>query len=628
MTIAGLEVTLHNAALIPDQAGLIISALSLAALVYVLGRHRRELQRRRLASERYASLFENNTDAIVAIDASGGITGANPAFARLSGYSPDELLDVAFPSLVTPNDRRQVLEILGRASKVGSKTLETVLLHRESHEVPIELTTVPIAIDGQTLGAYHIIRDHTERKQLEEQLEARALHDHLTGLPNRSLFEDRMEHAIRRVRRNGGRVALLYMDLDGFKLVNDTTGHAAGDELLVEVAARLRCFLRDGDTVARLGGDEFAILLEDVTDEDASTSTAARVVELINQPFTLSENREVHIGASVGVAVSRADTQGPEELVSQADTAMYEAKRQGGHRLQLYSVDLELAQTEEDLHLEEDLLTAIEEDQLVLHYQPIVELAGTNIVGIEALVRWNHPIHGLIPPSSFLALAESGGLIVALDRWVLRRGCEDIQRMMDRGIVEPEKIFLSVNLSAHHFEDDGLIDSISEVLEGSEMAAGCLQLEITESAVGRGMDRIARLKNSGVRVAIDNFGTGDMSLGYLRDLNVDVLKIDRSFVSALGGDQASLAVVRTILTLAEMLDMEVVIEGIEEPVQLSRFQELGGRLVQGFYFGKPVALDELEKLLRRGLPPSWIYRPGSGVGLHPSDPKRHTSAGK
>ena len=627
MSTAGLEGILQSALslarFLPERAGLVLSAVTLAALGFLILRHRRELKRRRLAHERYASLFENNTDSVVAIDPNGAITGANPAFARLSGYSSEELLGVAIPSLLTAADRREVLESLQGVSNGRSKTVETVLLHREGREVAIELTTVPIAVDGEIVGAYHIVRDETERKEFEERLEARALHDYMTSLPNRALFTDRLEHAVQRVRRHGGRVALLYMDLDGFKLVNDTAGHASGDALLVDVASRLRCFLRDGDTVARLGGDEFAILLEDVVDEEEAISAAERVVDLLNQSFKVAE-KEVHIGASVGVALSGPATEKPEEIVRQADMAMYEAKRRGGYRHQLYTEELESSQPDDSLHLQSDLRRAIEQEELVLHYQPIVDLAGTQIVGVEALVRWEHPIHGMLLPSSFIPLAENAGLIIQLDRWVLERGCEDVQRLIDKramGFVG-ERFFLSVNLSARHFEDDDLVDEIFSVLESAKLAAEHLQLEITETAAGQGMERISRLKKLGVRVAIDDFGTGYSSLSYLRDLDVDVLKIDRSFVTALGGDPASLAIVRTILTLAEMLDMEVIIEGIEDPVQLQKLQDLGGRLVQGFYFGKAMGVEELETVLRRGLPPAWIYRPGSGIGLQQSDKKQ------
>lgn len=601
-----------------EGLGLLISAILFILLIGSVTRRRLEARHRRLADERYASLFENNADAVVAVDSSGAIEDANPAFSLLSGYALEELAGVAFASLVPPADRGKILKGLDRVRRSGPRTQETSLIHKKGREIEVELMTVPIQVDEEIVGAYQIARDLTERRQLEERLEERALHDYLTNLPNRALFTDRLEHALQRVRRHGGRVALLYLDLDGFKTVNDTEGHEAGDQLLVEVASRLRCFMREGDTVARLGGDEFAVLLEDVVDEEEATAAAERVVELVSQPFPIEE-REAHVGASVGVSVSRPETDGPSEIVRQADIAMYEAKRRGGYRFQLYTQELETARPTDSLHLKSDLKQAIEDEELMLHYQPIVDLAGTRIVGVEALVRWRHPVHGMIPPSSFIPLAENADLIVGLDHWVLERSCQDIQRLMTRGVIRGQSFFLSVNLSSRHFQDDDLIDEVFAVLETAKLAAEYLQLEITERAVVQGSKRISRLKKLGLKVAIDDFGTGRTSLAYLQSLDVDVLKVDRSFVKTLGADPASTAAIRTILTLAEMLRLDVIIEGIEDPVQLQTLQDMGGRLVQGFYFGAAVALDELEKLLRRGLPPAWIYRPGSGVGLPTSE---------
>lgn len=575
--------------------------------VYLL----RQAQSLRLAQERYKSLFAHNLDAVAAVDSKGTILGVNPAFTKLSGYSEDELQGTFFPSLIASPDRGRVMAVLQRAVHGASRSFETVLQQKPGGQVELELTTVPIVVDEEVVGAYEIARDITPRKEFERELESRALHDYLTGLPNRALFSDRLEHAMQRVGRHGRKVALLFFDLDGFKAVNDSAGHTVGDKLLCAVSSRLRCFLREGDTVARLGGDEFAILLEDIEDPAETVAAAERLGELFEAPFRL-QGQEFQVGVSVGVGVSSPETGRPDELVRQADLAMYEAKRRGGDCYQLYVRELEEEASEGVLHVEGALRAAVEGGDLTLHYQPIVELAGTWIVGVEALVRWQHAERGLVLPSGFIPFAEESGEIVQLERWVLREGCRQVNQWMHEGLVRRKPFFLSVNLSARHFQQEDVVDAVSAILEEAEFPAEWLQLEITERVAGKDGGKIDRFKALGLRMAIDDFGTGDSSLAYLQGLDVDVLKLDRSFVFGLGGDQASSALVRTVLALADMLGLEVIVEGIEDPVQLARLQELGGRLVQGFYFGEPVDAAALERLLRQGLPPAWAWKPGAG----------------
>jgi diguanylate cyclase (GGDEF)-like protein len=421
-------------------------------------------------------------------------------------------------------------------------------------------------------------------------------------------------------------VALLYLDLDRFKLVNDSAGHAGGDVLLCEVAARLRNFVREGDTVARLGGDEFAILLEDVEDAEEAETAAKRVVDLINEPFKVS-GKAAYVGASLGIAVSTPELDSPEGLIRRADKAMYEAKRRGGYRYIMYTREMDTFEIRLGDHLESELRRALEAGELAVRYQPVVDLAGTEIVGVEALVRWNHPVHGLLPPSSFIPVAENAGLIVQLDRWVLERSIRDIRRLLEQGVIQGRPFTLSVNLSSRHFEDEGLVDTVYGILTAERFAAEYLQLEIKEDVVAGGAEKIARLKSLGVTVAIDDFGMGEAPLGYLRDATVDVLKVDRTFVMALGSDRISTAVIRTILSLAEMHGLQVVIEGIEDPVQIEALRQLGGRLVQGFYFVAPVELEELEHLLTRGLAPAFIYQPGKRKGAAQERPSERVGRG-
>lgn len=589
-----------------DAVAVVLLLLVLVAWrMYLRGQHK-QLQ---LAQEQYESLFEHNVDAVVAVDAKGTVDRVNAAFAKLSGYEAEELEGAFFPSLISSPDRGRVLAVLQRATRGEPKAFETVLQQKQGGQVEMELLTIPILVGDRVVGAYEIARDIRMRKEFERELENRALHDYLTGLPNRALFQDRLEHALQRVGRQGRKVALLYFDLDKFKEVNDTAGHAVGDSLLCSVASRLRCFLRDGDTVARLGGDEFAILIEDVDEGAEAVGAGERLIELFEAPFRL-DGKELECGVSVGAAVSSTDAGDPEELVRRADLAMYESKRKGGNCFQLYVPELEAPEASPE-QVKTDLDLAIEREELTLHYQPIVELAGTWIVGVEALIRWQHAERGLVHPAGFLPVAEDSGVILNMERWVLRQGCRQVRRWMERGLIQRRPFYLSLNLSGRYLAQENVVQELATILEEEAFSPAWLQLEISEGVVSRSVEKIAALKSLGVKVAIDDFGTGESPLRYLMGLKVDVLKIDRSFVFGLGGDQASSTIVRTILALAEMLNLEVIVEGIEEPLQLARLQELGGRLVQGFYFGAPVDAEAFERLLRDGLPPSWAWKPGS-----------------
>lgn len=589
--------------------------------IYLLRQHK-QLQ---LAQERYESLFDHNVDAVVALDSKGTVEKVNNAFARLSGYDPEDLRGTFFPSLISSPDRGRVMAVLQRATRGEPKSFETVLQQKQGGQVEIELVTVPIVVGDRVVGAYEIVRDVSLRKEFERELESRALHDYLTGLPNRALFQDRLEHALQRVGRQGRKVALLYFDLDRFKEVNDTAGHAAGDSLLCAIASRLRCFMRDGDTVARLGGDEFAILIEDVDEAGEAVAAAERLIELFEAPFRV-EGRELDCGVSVGAAVSSTEVADPEELVRRADLAMYESKRKGGDGFQFYVPELEAPEQSSET-MRDELEVAVERDELTLHYQPIVELAGTWIVGVEALLRWQHAERGLVQPAGFLPFAEDSGAILNMERWVLQRGCRQVRRWMENGLVRRRPFYLSVNLSGRYLAQENVVAEVASILEEEAFSPAWLQLEISERVAAKGVEKIGGLKALGVKIAIDDFGTGESPLRYLMGLKADVLKIDRSFVFGLGGDQTSSTIVRTILALAEMLNLEVIVEGIEEPLQLARLQELGGRLVQGFYFGAPVDADAFERLLRDGLPPSWAWRPGSPAAAGAGGRERRREAG-
>ncbi|MDX1394457.1 MAG: EAL domain-containing protein [Gemmatimonadota bacterium] len=589
----------HPAAL-PLSLGLLGSMLFVWRTYIRLYEGKRELERQR---QEHQSLFQNNVDGVVAVDADGSIVMANPSACELVGHSEDELLGLPFSELIVGEGRKRAMAALDAALAGMHSTIETeVQQHHQDDVAEVEMTSVPILLNDDVVGVYEILRDSTERKRLERELEDRALHDYLTGLPNRALFSDRLAHALNRRRRDGESVALLYVDLDRFKPINDRAGHKVGDRLLCEVASRLKSLVRDADTVARIGGDEFAVLLETVEGERQALAAAERIVAIVRAPI-IAAGEEHQVGASVGIAVSTEELEHPEELVHQADLAMYEAKRRGGFQFKLYSHELEQEGSGWADQVEGQLRRSVEKEELELVYQPIVDTSGSRIVGVEALVRWRHPEHGLLMPSSFIQVAEKTSLIAEIDRWVLERSCTEVKRLFDFGVIDTP-FCLSVNLSARHFDEPDFVEAIEGILRSTAFASNLLQLEITESSAGGDRDKIRELKGLGVKVAIDDFGTGYSSLGYLRDLDVDVLKVDRSFVLALGADPASVAIVRTILTLAEMLDLEVIVEGIEDPVQLAHLRDLGGNLVQGFFFGRPVPSEDLAALLSRGVDPS------------------------
>ncbi len=419
-----------------------------------------------------------------------------------------------------------------------------------------------------------------------------AFHDPLTDLPNRALFVDRLEQALRRARRSRGRVAVLFLDIDRFKIVNDSLGHSAGDELLREVGSRLLAAIRPGDTAARFGGDEFAILLEDVDGREDAEHITRRILLALRTPLTLA-GREVFVTASIGIAM---DATCADDAIRDADMAMYRAKGQGKGRYEMFEPHMHAAVVER-AELEADLQRVIERDELVLHYQPIVALQSGEMTGVEALVRWRHPERGLIMPDAFILLAEESQLMPELGRWILSQACVQAARWQ---VLHPVRV--SVNLSACQLGDAGLAADVAAALELSGLAPASLVLEITETALMRDVDEtiacLQELKRLGVLLAVDDFGTGYSSLDYLRRFPIDVLKIDKAFVDDLVTGDSKLA--QAIIDLGESFGLEVVAEGIEHELQRRRLLELGCRLGQGFWFARPMPAVELTTMLSHG----------------------------
>jgi diguanylate cyclase (GGDEF)-like protein/PAS domain S-box-containing protein len=464
------------------------------------------------------------------------------------------------------------------------------VLTRDNRVRVLECDIIPLRDgEGRILGAVAIGSDVTENRRASEKLLHDAFHDSLTGLPNRALFMDRLSHRLAlEKRRHDTSFSVLFLDVDRFKVINDSLGHVLGDELLCEVGRRLSSCLRDADTVARLGGDEFTILLEDVPTRAEALKVADRVQEALREPFTLG-GQEVFSGASIGIAHGGANYSRPEDLLRDADTALYRAKAQGRGRW----VEFDPAMHDRAvalLELETDLRRALERRELVLHYQPIVALGTGEIVGAEALVRWQHPQRGLVPPADFVPLAEETGLIVPIGAWVLREACRQMRAWQEE--LHLPALEIGVNLSSKQFLHDGLVPQVVSVLRETGLAPRCLRLEVTESLLMDKQpavaDAMTQLRAMGVRIDLDDFGTGYSALSYLHEYPIDTLKIDRSFISRIGSAGEGLEIVHTILSLAESLDMEVVAEGVETEEQLQQLQNLHCSYAQGYHLSRPV----------------------------------------
>jgi diguanylate cyclase (GGDEF)-like protein/PAS domain S-box-containing protein len=558
---------------------------------------------------RFRGAFDQAPIGMALVGTDGRWLRVNRALCAMLGYAEADLLATTFQAVTHPDDLTLDLEQVRRllVGDVDTYAIEKRFVHRQGHVIWAQLNASLVRDDeGRPRYLVSQIQDITERKTFEERLEHLALHDPLTGLPNRVLFADRLERALAAPRGRGAGPAVLFVDLDRFKLVNDTLGHESGDRLLAAVAARLAGVLRPVDTIARLGGDEFAVLLDGAT-AAAAGRAAERVIEALRPPFVV-DGRETFVSASVGIALGRGRGQGrvaavpprPQDVLREADIALYQAKAAGRGtyaRFDPRMAPVVVSGFEQDVALRR----AVEREEFCLHWQPQVALATGAVVGLEALVRWQHPDQGLLPPDRFIGLAEETGLIVPLGRWALREACRQAQCWAERH-PETAALTVSVNLSTRQFRRAALAAEVAAALEESGLDRRRLELEITESVVVEDDAEVERtlaaLRRLGVRLAIDDFGTGYSSLRYLHRLAVDALKLDQGFVAGLGTDAVSVAIVRAVTTLAHELGMTLVAEGIETAAQLALLRELGVDHGQGFYFSRPLSVAEVDAFLR------------------------------
>jgi diguanylate cyclase (GGDEF)-like protein/PAS domain S-box-containing protein len=550
------------------------------------------------ASEERFRLVANAAPVLIWMaDAQGQRNFVNQRWLEFTGYTLEQSLGTAWLEGIHPGDRSHYQQIYQTAFAQRQRfTVEYRLQNADQAYRWILSTGVPLlGSDGTLAGFIGSGIDIHDRKQAEDQLMHNALHDRLTDLPNRALLMERLELSLNRASRHAhSRFAVLFLDLDRFKLINDSLGHLAGDQLLIAIAARLATIIRPTDLLARLGGDEFVLLLEDIEGIQEAVQVATRILEQMRSPFAIS-GREVFMTASIGIVFNSPSYREGAELLRDADTAMYQAKTLGKSRYAIFDPLMHQAALEQ-LHLESDLRKALKHQQFVLYYQPIIDLATETLSGFEALIRWQHPERGLLSPAQFIPQAEETGLIIALGQWVLQEACRQTQQWQTR--FNQMLIKVSVNLSVKQLKEPNFLEQVDQVLATTGLPGQNLTLEITESMLIDGVEAAIRLleqlRSRAIQIDIDDFGTGYSSLSYLHQFPIHALKVDRAFTQ--GIDQNA-DIVRAIIALGQALELAVIAEGIETPTQLSILKALGCRYGQGYYLGTPRSAPEFEQLL-------------------------------
>jgi PAS domain S-box-containing protein len=579
--------------------------------------HFRELIAQR--EELFRIVAENAADMIALVDVKGRRLYNSPAYEKILGYTPEELAKTPVFEQIHPDDRFKVLEAAREARETGvGRKLQYRMRHKKGNWRVLESTATTIRNEqGEVEKLVIVNRDITERKRAEEQVEHDSFHDSLTGLPNRRLFLDRLQHSFTRAQRNPEyQYAILFLDVDNFKELNQSMGTAAGDEVMGEIGRRLGACLRNDDTVSRpqgqlpipdavlsrLGGDEFTFLLEAIKDPSDALRVAQRMQKAISAPLTVA-GREIVISASIGIALSATGHERAEDLLQDADVAMRRAKALGGSRCELFD-EVMHTRAVNRLKLETELRTAIDRNQFRLCYQPVMNLESGEIAGFEALVRWQHPEQGLISPYKFIEVAENVGLIVVMGKWVLWQACQQMQKWHYK-YPRLSPLTMTVNLSGKQFAYANLVADVRTAIQNAGIEPAQLQLEVTESDTMADpkltSEIFVQLKHVGVAMSISDFGTGHSSLSWLRRLPIDELKIDRSLVGSMPTDRCSADIVQLILNVGRELKLRVVAQGVENGIHLERLKKLGCQFGQGYYFSQPLEVERAEKLLANGL---------------------------
>lgn len=564
--------------------------------VFIIGKDVTERLRAQESQRILKRSLESSDNGVLVVDHRAEqlpVVFVNPAFSQMTGYAEAEVLGAPVKLFTGPETDKNDIELISQAVKAGQPLSLTMKSYRKDG-APFwnQVSLAPVRDGHQEVTHYTaIMRDISERKEQEKRLAYQATHDVLTGLGNRALFEDRLDHDFSLAKRNRQLLAVLFIDLDEFKPINDTLGHKVGDELLISVARRLEASTRPSDTLVRFGGDEFVLLLPDLDSVNEAEEVAERILEELAKPHLIGSH-ELYISASIGISALSENLEHPEKLLQQADMAMYKAKQQGRDTYEIFSPDLDNKLSKRVI-LRNDLQEAIKSNQLFLHYQPQVDQAG-NLCGLEALVRWKHPQKGFISPADFIPIAEETGQIVQLGKWVTTQACQDAKVLLENELFIGR---MAVNLSPLQFHRPSFLSTVRGILEKTGLPAEYLELELTEGILMKDTDGAIDILNAlagmGIATAIDDFGTGFSSFSYLRDLPVNKIKIDRSFVSRVNTNEKDAAVCKGVITLAREMDLKVIAEGVETEDQVRFLTENGCEAFQGYYFAKPMSLDDL-----------------------------------
>lgn len=556
-------------------------------------RRTRELEE---SQQRYKSLFEQNSSAIYSLDLEGKITSINSACEKLTGYSSTEVLGTPVSDLLDIKSKKLSHLYFNRVINGGSQNFEISFTTKHKIRLELEVTAVPIIVDNMVIGMYVIIKDITENKKSRQKIHHMAFHDSLTGLPNRRLFQNTLEELLSDSENTSLRTAVMYIDLDRFKGVNDTLGHEMGDLLLVAVSTRLKNCLRNTDLIARQGGDEFTVLLPNLTSKADAAKVAEKIINALNEPFLINE-QELAISSSIGIAIFPDDGKDSVTLMKNADAAMYRVKEEGKNGYQLYTPEMNQIASKKFM-LEKSLKQAIKQNELLLYYQPQIDVRSNKIIGTEALVRWKHPELGLISPGEFIPLAEETGLILPMSEWILKTACSQMKLWLEKGYELPK---MAVNISPKQFQLNNFIEIISGILKDTGLKGEYLDLEITESIAMQNenevISKILELRHMGSTVSIDDFGTGYSSLSYLKKFPITTLKIAQQFVSEIKGDSDEEAIVSAIIAMAKNLNLNIIAEGVETEAHIKFLSNQKCHNMQGYFFNRPMPAEEFEKVL-------------------------------
>jgi diguanylate cyclase (GGDEF)-like protein/PAS domain S-box-containing protein len=558
-------------------------------------RRTRELEE---SQQRYKSLFEQNSSAVYSLDLEGKITSINSACEKLIGYPSEEILDTSVFDLLDKEGKEISLSYFSRVVDEGSQTFEIPFTTKDKTKLELEVTGVPIKVDNVVIGMYGIIKDITENKKSRQKIHHMAFHDSLTGLPNRRLFQNTLEQLLADLKNTSLKAAVMYIDLDRFKGINDTLGHEMGDQLLVAVSNRLKNCLRNTDLIARQGGDEFTVLLPNLISKSDAATVAEKIINALNEAFLINE-QELAVSGSIGIAIFPEDGKDSVTLMKNADAAMYRVKDEGKNGYQLYTSEInEIAAKK--FTLEKNLKQALKQNELLLYYQPQVDVRSNKIIGAEALVRWKHPKLGLISPGEFIPLAEETGLILPMSEWILKTACSQMKLWLNKGYELPK---IGVNISPKQFQLNNFIETISGILKDTGLKGEYLDFEITESIAmqkeNEVISKILELRRMGSTVSIDDFGTGYSSLSYLKKFPITTLKIAQQFVSEIQSDSDEEAIVSAIIAMAKNLNLNIIAEGVETEAHVKFLGNQNCHIMQGYFFNRPMPAEEFEEILRK-----------------------------